>query len=45
MRMKQSEILEAAQYVYHGEKYKHEIVKLTDDKWPNLTVEEAYQIQ
>ena len=45
MRMKQSEILEAAQYVYHGEKYKHEIVKLTADKWPNLTVEEAYQIQ
>lgn len=45
MRMKQSEILEAAQYVYHGEKYKHEIVKLTDDKWPNLTVKEAYQIQ
>lgn len=43
--MKPINIKEAAQYVYDGEKFKHEIVKLTQEKWQDLTVETAYQIQ
>lgn len=38
-------ISEAAQYVYNGEKFKQEIVKLTQDKWPDLSIEDAYRIQ
>lgn len=38
-------IKEAAQYVYAGEKNKREIVKLTQEQWPDLSVETAYQIQ
>lgn len=38
-------IKEAAQYIYESEKYKREIVKLTQEKWADLTVEEAYLIQ
>ncbi|MGO4927360.1 hypothetical protein ACTQ45_02280 [Fundicoccus sp. Sow4_D5] len=36
---------DAARYVYDGEKFKREIVKLTEEIWPDLTVDEAYLIQ
>lgn len=38
-------IKEAAQYVYNGEKFKREIIKLTQEQLPDLTVETAYLIQ
>lgn len=43
--MNQSKIKEMADYVHSAEMEKREIVKITSDLYPELTIEEAYLIQ
>ncbi len=43
--MNNNEIRKLAQYLYNGEKNRQKVVKLTDEKAPGLTIDEAYIVQ